>query len=37
MLVKPKKKSCRTTNSYHHFHKYNNLITGLTPTKINQV
>jgi hypothetical protein len=26
MLVKPKKTSCRTTNSYHHFHKYNNLI-----------
>jgi len=25
-LVKPKRASCRTTNSYHHFHKYNNLI-----------
>lgn len=37
MLVKPKKTSCRTTNSYHHFHKYNNLITGFVPTKINQV
>jgi len=37
MLVKPKKTSCRTTNSNHHFHKYNNLITGFVPTKINQV
>jgi len=37
MLVKPKKTSCRTTNSYHHFHKYNNLITEFVPTKINQV
>ena len=37
MLVKPKKASCRTTNSYHHFHKYNNLIKDFTPVKINQV
>jgi putative transposase len=37
MLVKPKKTSCRTTNSYHHFHKYNNLIKDFVPTKINQV
>jgi len=37
MLVKPKKVSCRTTNSYHHFHKYNNLIKDFTPSKINQV
>ena len=37
MLVKPKKASCRTTNSYHHFHKYNNLIKDFTPIKINQV
>ena len=37
MLVKPKKTSCRTTNSYHHFHKYNNLIKDFCPTKINQV
>jgi len=37
MLVKPKRTSCRTTNSYHHFHKYNNLIKDFCPTKINQV
>ena len=37
MLVKPKKTSCRTTNSYHHFHKYNNLIKDFVPTKVNQV
>lgn len=36
-LVKPKRASCRTTNSYHHFHKYNNLIKDFTPTGINQV
>ncbi len=37
LLVKPKRASCRTTNSYHHFHKYNNLIKDFTPTEINQV
>lgn len=37
MLVKPKKTSCRTTNSYHNFHKYNNLIKDFVPTKVNQV
>ncbi len=37
MLVKPKITSCRTTNSYHHFHKYNNLIKDFVPTKVNQV
>jgi transposase InsO family protein len=37
LLVKPKRASCRTTNSYHHFHKYNNLIKDLTPTGINQI
>lgn len=36
-LIKPRKISCRTTNSYHHFHKYSNLIKDFTPTKINQV
>jgi len=36
-LVKRRKTSCRTTNSYHHFHKYNNLIKDFTPTRINQV
>lgn len=37
MLVKRKKASFKTTNSYHHFHKYNNLIKELDITKINQV
>jgi transposase InsO family protein len=36
-LIKPKRASCRTTNSYHHFHKYNNLIKDFCPTGINQV
>lgn len=36
-LVKPRRASCRTTNSYHHFHKYNNLIKDFCPTEINQV
>lgn len=36
-LIKPRRASCRTTNSYHHFHKYNNLIKDFTPTEINQV
>jgi len=36
-LVKPRRSSCRTTNSYHHFHKYNNLIKDFCPTGINQV
>ena len=37
MLVKPKKTSCRTTNSYHRFYKYNNLIKDISITRINQV
>jgi len=36
-LIKPRRASCRTTNSYHHFHKYNNLIKDFTPNGINQV
>jgi transposase InsO family protein len=36
-LVKRRKTSCRTTNSYHHFHKYENQIKDFTPTGINQV
>jgi len=36
-LIKPRRASCRTTNSYHHFHKYNNLIKDFTPAGINQV
>lgn len=37
MLVKRKKSSCKTTNSYHHFHKYGNLIKDLEITAPNQV
>ncbi len=37
MLVRRKKASCKTTNSYHHFHKYNNLIKEVQVTKPNQV
>ena len=37
MLVKRKKASCRTTDSYHRFHKYKNLIKELVVTKPNQV
>jgi len=37
MLVKPKKAYCKTTNSYHHFHKYGNLIKDMEVTAPNQV
>jgi putative transposase len=37
MLVKRKKASCKTTNSYHHFYKYNNLIKDMDVTAPNQV
>jgi transposase InsO family protein len=37
LLVKRKKSSFKTTNSYHHFHKYNNLIKDLEITAPNQV
>ncbi len=37
MLVKRKRAYAKTTNSYHHFHKYNNLIKELEITKPNQV
>ncbi len=37
MLVMRKKASCKTTDSYHHFHKYNNLIKDMEITKSNQV
>jgi len=37
LLIKRKKASCRTTNSYHHFHKYNNLIKDVPITRPNQV
>lgn len=37
MLVKRKRAYAKTTNSYHHFHKYNNLIKELEITSPNQV
>lgn len=37
MLVKRKRAYAKTTNSYHHFHKYNNLIKELVITSPNQV
>jgi len=37
MLVNRKKASFKTTNSYHHFYKYNNLIKDLKITRTNQV
>jgi len=37
MLVKRKKSYTKTTDSYHRFHKYSNLIKGFTPTAPNQV
>jgi len=37
MLVHSKKASFKTTNSYHHFHKHNNLIKDLKLTAPNQV
>jgi putative transposase len=37
MLVRRKKAYCKTTNSYHHFHKYNNLIKNTEVSRPNQV
>jgi len=37
MLVKRKRAYAKTTNSYHHFHKYNNLIKEMEVTAPNQV
>ena len=37
LLVKRKKNTFKTTNSYHRFHKYSNLIKELEITKPNQV
>jgi len=37
MLVMRKKTSFKTTNSYHHFHKYSNLIQDIMPERINQI
>jgi putative transposase len=37
MLVKRKKLTFKTTNSYHHFHKYSNLVKDMNVTARNQV
>ncbi|MCK0123895.1 IS3 family transposase [Gelidibacter sp. F2691] len=37
MLTLRKKYTCRTTNSYHRFYKYNNIIKGVEITRPNQV
>lgn len=37
MLVGRKKTTCKTTNSYHRFHKYSNLVKDMTVTAPNQV
>lgn len=37
MLVKRKRSFVKTTNSYHHFHKYKNLIYDIKPSGPNQV
>lgn len=37
LLVPRKKSFIKTTHSYHHFHKYNNLIKDMVITKSNQV
>ena len=37
MLVKRKKATCKTTDSYHRFHKYKNLVKDMDVTKPNQV
>ena len=37
LLVRRKKASCRTTNSYHRFHKYKNLVKGMEVNAPNQV
>lgn len=37
MLVRPKKITFKTTNSYHHFYKYSNLVKDMNVTAPNQV
>jgi putative transposase len=37
MLIRRKKASCKTTDSYHRFHKYNNLVKHMQVTAPNQV
>jgi len=37
MLIRRKRASCKTTDSYHRFHKYNNLVKDMEVTTPNQV
>lgn len=37
LLIRPKRHSAKTTCSYHHFHKYKNLIQNAVPTRANEV
>lgn len=37
LLIKRKHRKTNTTNSYHHFHKYPNIIKDLKITRVNQV
>lgn len=37
LLIKKKHRKINTTNSYHHFHKYPNIIKDLKITRVNQV
>ena len=37
LLIKPKRFRAKTTCSYHHFNKFNNLIQNLIPQKANEV
>jgi transposase InsO family protein len=37
MLIRRKKATCRTTNSYHYFYKYNNLVKDMQVIRPNQV
>lgn len=37
LLVRRKRASCKTTDSYHRFHKYKNLVKGMAVTACNQV
>lgn len=37
LLIKKKQRKTNTTNSYHHFHKYPNIIKDLKITRVNQV
>ena len=37
LLIKPKRHRAKTTNSYHHFRKYTNLIQNTVPTRPEQV